>query len=597
VKPLSVILADHSDRGDKIEEVLRNSYGAEVDRCQDNSSFLRAKRWAAKSKRDHVMVACDFENRSPEELARKSRSGRWKLGLVADHAVSFPGCDYYLHIDKRASKKEINDALLPILGLPLEKTVADDHELPKLNCFEPIDEEEQFELESLKRQVRQLDPENERVRAERIIRTIVRDLVPSIERFTLRGLAPGYSGAKVFRVLDGKREYVLKLAREGTTAARECFDELGHYWRIKKEMKSSLLPLIPDFFGIGTGDDSPEPANCGDWLGFMTTFLDKPGDYVPNFEQVYLDPAGCTAKAKSLNSPDPPPNNPAEAFLEHIFRELEQQWYTEELLSDRKEQLWQSWPPPPSESAAQYHFAVKYQDKVIRGLDELNDYGKSLLGETQWKKDRKLILQLIGSVRPGRHFPKVLTHVTRLLLAPTHGDLNARNMFITLIARTPFLIDFASFKVRGHILQDFSMVEASVKYALTGREAAAPSGLDLTLDAFDDWCAAEARWSENTDGEKLAGWRASRALPFFRSIGKPTCQAYTVVRTIRRIAQEIHRSRLKNFDSLNDFQIPYNAALLYNTLRTIGFPSLPHLKRLYAVCSVRRIVECLRSVE
>ena len=40
----------------------------------------------------------------------------------------------------------------------------------------------------------------------------------------------------------------------------------------------------------------------------------------------------------------------------------------------------------------------------------------------------------------------------------------------------------------------------------------------------------------------------------------------------------------------------YGAALLYHTLRAIGYDSLPHLKRVLAVFSVGRIVERLQVV-
>ena len=45
-----------------------------------------------------------------------------------------------------------------------------------------------------------------------------------------------------------------------------------------------------------------------------------------------------------------------------------------------------------------------------------------------------------------------------------------------------------------------------------------------------------------------------------------------------------------------DFECGYHAALLYHTLRAIGYDTLPQLKRIFAVYSVGRIVDRLQML-
>jgi len=63
---------------------------------------------------------------------------------------------------------------------------------------------------------------------------------------------------------------------------------------------------------------------------------------------------------------------------------------------------------------------------------------------------------------------------------------------------------------------------------------------------------------------------------------------------IRGEAQAIHTGR-KGAPQIEDFKVQYGAALLYSTLRTIGYPRLSGFKRLLAVYSAAKAHRVSRS--
>lgn len=80
-------------------------------------------------------------------------------------------------------------------------------------------------------------------------------------------------------------------------------------------------------------------------------------------------------------------------------------------------------------------------------------------------------------------------------------------------------------------------------------------------------------------------------------------RAFVLCRFIRQKAEVVHDSFVGSAERVSgshprlpDFEVGYLAALLYHTLRAIGYDTLPHTKQILAVYSVGRIAERLDQV-
>jgi hypothetical protein len=178
-----------------------------------------------------------------------------------------------------------------------------------------------------------------------------------------------------------------------------------------------------------------------------------------------------------------------------------------------------------------------------------------------------------------------------VLVSPVHGDLNAKNVFLWLEhPDQPFLIDFPYFQESGHAMQDFARLEVEMKFALMDRQLESPPNrdwaFDLTLTQVPGWCRLESllhsdRW-ETAHLDCVAGVYPNNIL-----------LTLELVRVLRRSAREVQG---RDADAQASFDNEYLPALLYHTLRAIGFESLVEFKRLVAVRSAARIIEKLSSL-
>ncbi len=306
---------------------------------------------------------------------------------------------------------------------------------------------------------------------------------------------------------------------------------------------------------------------------------------VTDLEQAYLDPATGLSElkvTKPLVQPPAADEELAQHVLGRLFDRLKA-WYRRRSLSDALP-LWSTdeleegnplkFPP--------YAFRPWEKSKIVESLDALREYGMSL-SRAQWKPNRDTALRCIGA---GRTLPRELDCLLKprsTLLTPVHGDLNARNVLFALNHGQPFLIDFACYQSKGHNLQDFARLEVAVKMELMGREAEAPEGKDLDMNSFPRWCDAE---------DWLSGWPDDDSqLSIIAPNHKSVQRAYALCRWVRQAADDVHGRILKTRHRRSGFRLSYNAALLYHTLRAIGYDSLPHLKRLFAVYCVGVIVQ------
>jgi hypothetical protein len=164
-------------------------------------------------------------------------------------------------------------------------------------------------------------------------------------------------------------------------------------------------------------------------------------------------------------------------------------------------------------------------------------------------------------------------------LGPVHGDLNSKNMFLELPHFLPFLIDFASFHVKNHVLLDYAMIESAIKFALLGREADyGVDGKDLDVKELPKWLEAD---------EALRQWPKNRGHNEDAATSEdPLERAFGLCAVVRNRARNLQRKVMKkNKYSFAGFCAAYDVALLYHSCRAIGYSTLPHVKRIFAAMS------------
>ena len=123
-------------------------------------------------------------------------------------------------------------------------------------------------------------------------------------------------------------------------------------------------------------------------------------------------------------------------------------------------------------------------------------------------------------------------------------------------------------------------------FALMDRDAGRRlPALDFTPEQLSTWCKAErhlasGEWEAkcSIDGNKAAGVR----------------RAVKLIRWVRQEARNVHAAA-QNRAGISEpqFLTEYAVALLYHTLRTIGYESLSPFKRLLAIYSSARLIELL----
>lgn len=163
---------------------------------------------------------------------------------------------------------------------------------------------------------------------------------------------------------------------------------------------------------------------------------------------------------------------------------------------------------------------------------------------------------------PGKSFKNAVYSIAKEKLSRstykciTHGDLNPQNIFISPEHRT-WLIDFYRTGY-GHILRDFTQLEAVVKFILLEDESLARA-YDLE--------------------EKLASLRLFSDLDsvVYNAPNEQLEKAFRVIVKIRQLARAV----VTPSDDMEEYTI----GLIYHTVNTIRFYSLPKIRRLHALMS------------
>jgi hypothetical protein len=155
------------------------------------------------------------------------------------------------------------------------------------------------------------------------------------------------------------------------------------------------------------------------------------------------------------------------------------------------------------------------------------------------------------------------------------------------------LIDFDTYQPKGHTMQDFAHLEAEIKFALMECETADHlPALDLTDGRLPMWCRAEKHL--------LNLLMCDDGSTAFRPNGKgndTVRRAVDLIQNVIRVeARKVHKARHCTTRQPQSFAVEYGAALLYFTLRTIGYPRVSGFKRLLAVYSAARLIELLDPI-
>ncbi|HLG54199.1 MAG TPA: hypothetical protein VI485_02635 [Vicinamibacterales bacterium] len=458
---------------------------------------------------------------------------------------------------------------------------------------------------SLREQLRGLD-ENRHVSASLLV---VAQLVGRVFTWPdchVDKLAPGLSGAKVFRVRRSKsgadasrREYVIKISH------------ISDSWKIKEEAsRHALVPSgVPGYRmhipALVEPDvpikDGSHAVSFGSWSAICYEFLggEKFGAVMDLEAALIGSPARLAALTENTQlelrgTDDEAANGFRVKALEMTLEWLCREWYTRPEFVQRKVLRPWSTEDGPDRSYPDYP-PYRLSGKVKGYILSFLEGREGVLGNRlfrEWTADRERMRQFVE-----RHkWPvgvALLDQPMSMVLAPSHGDLNANNALLWLEAKEhPFFIDFAMFQRHGHALQDFARLEAEIKFALMDRQENTPESqlpaLDLSWTQIRIWRKLEDHllspdWDQHPPWTRETDFDANvrLCLRLIQVLRHKAAQVQQFESAARRVA----------------FIDEYRPALLFHTLRAISFSSLSVFKRMLAVYSAARLIELMKTIE
>jgi hypothetical protein len=422
-------------------------------------------------------------------------------------------------------------------------------------------------------------------------------------------LGQGKSGSRVFRV--SPRSWSPRGERK----------ELGHYvlkltpdkdvWKLRSEVNGHNLAaplLFPDideerFTQHATRIEEPrQPYDDGDkhlkytvshskWLALCYKFLGglKNGSFIDLETMLTAAPdelgsriAGTTFESthKGLAT-----GLARQRALDETLRWLSDLWY--KALPDRVPRpLWdcrdraaEKYPDLPP-----YQLSGSSKEYIIGFLDSRDvKMGKAFFD--RWKDRVDLLKRFVERQRNG---PERMFKREPVIVSPAHGDLNAKNVMLWLnkTLSLPFLIDFAMFQKLGHALQDFAKLETEIKFSIMDRQEGAPVS---KLPAADHTYSQIFLWKQLEDHLLGDNWRRKKSRWSRGGYLKNVELCLEYIQLIRDYGQHVQRQDLRLKPTLT-FLEEYRPALLFHTLKAIGYDDLPIFKRLLAIYSASSLL-------
>ncbi len=586
-----VMIADKIiKRADAIDNTIKNQWHANVMKVYTAEELLKA----INNKQKYyyaILFAAGFSGLTFEWLQDKYKNTMTKCALIVEDkkqsSIESVGSIVIAPINISADDTLLIANLCGIMGSwPIK--------IPHISNTKDLNT-------SLKYQIRSIDKREGRLEyGIKEISTILSKLVPEISNYELFQIGQGHSGANVFGVSfndpnnSGKHLHrVLKLTSSDPREKWKCLHEVEQYTNIEKEIGDcgdTDIRIIPRIIGIRYGNSSKlMPVVQANWLGILYSFIWSNLYHVVDFEKAYLDPNECwqhIQKTKSFGCKNS--DELAINFIEKFFKlfqiaqiKLNQikkiaLWSFEEA-SDTKPIIF-----PP------YRFRFWEKSKILGSTNTLAYYGESLL-KSKWNEISEKVLSCIHENSSYQTSYDNLFNKNPVLLTPVHGDLNAKNLLLSLEHGVPFLIDLACYQSKGHYVQDYARLEVAIKFELMGREIDNKlEGKDINSNSFYDWCKAE---------DWLCKWYNSRKkIPEISCNLETTSRAFSNCYLLRKIAKDNHDKIISSSTLKSNFWHSYFAALLYHTIRAIRYDSLPHLKRIFAIYSAAKIVDSISNI-
>lgn len=460
-------------------------------------------------------------------------------------------------------------------------------------------------------QVGTLSPTGDFDKAKDILAYLIRDFInQDCDAVWVSGLIQGASGSKVFRfrpeVNDSKvNERVLKIAHYHQEW--KLIAEVTRHLEAQETLGNEYKGHVPEIELLNPASDpsSQHVSSYEDWRAIAYNFLGgkkfrKRGNRFGKFMDLETALIGSHAELQSKTGKTPFAKHFAtesigdagrKHFLKILLDWLCNNWYLESGRLGEKEALWdyENGADDRFERFPPYKLAGKSKRHILNFLDGR----KARMGQRLfpgWQEQHKTVRDFIAGSKAKLRRSFSLAEQHSVILSPSHGDLNSNNILLWLDEEHPFLIDFPLFQSNGHALQDFARLEVEIKFALMDRQADSnPSDLpafDYTHSQVPVWQALE----EHLLSER---WNVGEPKLPAGSFNRNVRLSHDLVTMVRTKAREVQRQ--KRAKVTMSFWEEYRTALLYHTLRAIGYDSLSPFKRLLAVFSAAELLEQSRK--
>lgn len=434
-------------------------------------------------------------------------------------------------------------------------------------------------------------------------------------KLELKSMGQGKSGAQVFRVVATRKqdtkEHVLKLRDtlteletevRGYNQAREMTGVPGY----RQHLPILGKPVSPI---DGLHAERKYITQYGRWFAINYDFLGGGnfGKFIDLETALIAAPAELKEKTKGTQYEFG--SNGASQLMQYrvkvfqtVLEGLCNLWYRKKAFSSRKlETIWKIQDAPEEQPAVlpPYQLTRIAKGRIQVFLDsQAATIGRRLF--SQWQENLENVLILVRDSSSVADLGRLGGSIP-FTMSPIHGDLNSNNLFLWLEhANYPFMIDLPSYQRAGHCLQDFARLEVEIKLALLDRQRESPTN---PLAAYDYTVSQVPLWIElvdrlladrTLDGSRLMTTQSGpirwKAMGYKNNV--ELC--YRLVMLLRQKACEIQQEILDSGTKPTAFADEYLPALLYHSVRAIGYPSLTVFKRLLAVYSAGSIFERLK---
>lgn len=468
---------------------------------------------------------------------------------------------------------------------------------------------------TLRRQIRSLSEQHELADGLKHLLRLLRNCLDCrrAEKIEIKQLGQGKSGASVLRLVltaEGRgREYVLKLSDalwklesevRGHLESQEV--SMTDYERHVAVLRQPVFPFKP------AQREGGYIVNSGQWYGIHYDFLGglALGKFIDL--ETALTAAPAVLVDRTAGTPFAPASDAPEevqALRLKVFGEtldgLSDIWYGNAGLGTRRvEAAWKIEDAPDREFIPLPPYQLT---RRVKGwVQDFLDSRDALIGARlfpDWDAHQERVLRLVsddsapaalGSLGVPRPFT----------LSPVHGDLNANNVLLWLRHnRYPFVIDLPFYQKDGHALQDFARLEVEIKYALLDRQEESPQE---ELAAYDYSDAQVPLWIEMENylledqalnASVLSGGAPDGRMWVASGLQENVTLCYRLIMLARAKACQAQQKSLPAGPAAGPFAEEYLPALLYHSVRAIGYPSLSIFKRLLAVYSSGSILKSL----